>query len=191
MHRPRLRLTRAGLLVAAVTLCAAALGIGVWQLRDAHSPSEPAAAQRLTRTLPPGPSDPAATITSGGHKISCPSGTEPELVLSNAQFDPLPGDGVQFDPGSYRVTLSGEVNNDTNSSIDISALTPVVNGAAWAADVSGPTIVSPGEAQPVSINGTLVVASAMRSPRFGVDMSWQWSDSTLRPCAEKGLLSEH
>lgn len=191
MHRPRLGLTRVGLLTTVVTVFAAVLGVGVWQLRDGQAQSEPSVVQRLTQTLPPGPPDPAATITSGGQKISCPSGTEPELVLSHAQFDPMPANGIQFDPGSYSVTLSGAVNNDTNSSIDITALSPVVNGEAWPADVSGPRTVPPGEAQPVSVNGILVVASAMQSPRFGVEMNWQWSNATLRPCAEKGLLSEH
>ncbi|MCU1690745.1 MAG: hypothetical protein JWN20_2673 [Jatrophihabitantaceae bacterium] len=147
--------------------------------------------QHVPEKLPPAPPDPAASITVGGERIACPRGTEPEFVISAATFDPLPRNGSQFDPGTYTISLGGSVLNDTSGSIDIKALEPMVNGSAWAASVSGPATVAAGEAESVTISGTLVVQSVLDQPSFGADMQWQWSDATLRPCGAEGLLSEH
>jgi len=173
----------------AIVLLSVVTIVTVWQIRVSHA-AEPQAQQHLPSPLPPAPAQSALTIGSGSNAIVCPTGSMPTVILTAATFDPRPANGSDFLPGTYHVSLSGNVANDTTAAITVESLTTEVDGQPWAAAVSGPWKLGAGEMAPVTAEGTYVVADGPQRPAFGVDLDWQWRDVTLIPCGNARLISD-
>ena len=119
----------------------------------------------------------------------CPHGAQPYLNITRAHFVPALADGTHFRPGTYRITLTGTVVNETTGAIRITALTPEVGGQAWPARVSLPaSLPADGEA-PVRITGTYT-AHATAQAVAGARLSWDWAEHRLASCGAKGLVED-
>lgn len=169
----------------------------------ASSPSRPTASVGVDDDRPPaaahgpaaehGPAGvgrplgaPAPAVVDG---VTCPEGAVPAVNLTSARFSPQLVGGTDFAPGSYGITLSGVVANESTAPVVVRSLTLTVGGAPWTADVSPVGTVAAQTSTPITVRGTY----RSRGPaRVAIEahLDWQWQEPALRPCGEKGLVED-
>jgi hypothetical protein len=141
----------------------------------------------------PDPLPPAerAVVVPGrnGTKIVCPHGTEPEVSLTDARFEPALTGGTSFVPGRYRIRLVGTVVNATSQGIDVRGIQLTVGGRPWSAEAVAVTRVSANSSAPLVLEGEYLTR---RTERVDVraELQWRWTDHSLSPCGAKGLADD-
>lgn len=136
-----------------------------------------------------GPALVPRVLLRAGARVTCPTGAEPAVDLERADFRPGLVAGTRLSRGPHRITVTGSVTNETNSPVQVLGVDLRVGGRRWAATVSGPTRLGPGEGH------ALVVRGRYRSPRpqqarVGATLRWRWVDPRLRLCGDRGLLDD-
>jgi hypothetical protein len=151
-----------------------------------HGASRPASSNAIQ-----GPTVAAATVTAAaGRAITCPQGAEPGIMITNAHFSPQLAGGTTFLHGSYRVTLTGVVANETTRSIRVDGIDPVAQGAAWNPDrVTAPKSLAANSSGKLLIRGTYS-SSTRAQVKVGASLRWRWSDPALVPCGSRGLIED-
>jgi hypothetical protein len=180
-----LRRRLAVLTTVIVLACAAVIGViggRTWGGSDAHAT---AAIQG------PRPAPVTITAASGGSRIVCPRGSVPYVNITAADFTPKLTNGTQFRPGRYRITLSGQVANETTAAIVVDRIAPwTLKHRAWrAAHVTAPLRLS------ANSSGRLHITGIFHSPgrgqaALGASLHWHWASSRLARCGEKGLIDD-
>jgi hypothetical protein len=177
------------LLGSAALLVVAAAGVVAVQSRPATGTPAVAANQRPPK-LPSAVPAPAATVTGpDGATLSCPTGAVPAIVLTRSTFTPGLAGGTVMNPGRYRISMSGTVQNETTQPIAVRAVTVHIGGQPWQSTVRVAGAV------PAQSSVELVIEGTYQNPRPGTpdihaDLSWTWQAPELAPCGHDGLIED-
>lgn len=124
-----------------------------------------------------------------GHRRTCPTGSEPVVNLTGAQFQPRLVGGVTFARGSYRIRLRGVVANETTAPVTVLWLKPHVGFSIWNATVTVPRSIPAESSVPLVIDGTYV-STGTQHVSVRAQLGWEWQSPALRRCADEGLVHD-
>jgi hypothetical protein len=182
--RPPWRLLIGALAVAVVM----GLGPALLVARLSAGPQPRIDAHPRPSMLPSGTQPSPLTVTAAdGRHVTCPTGSEPAVALTDGAFTPTLGGGVTMRAGRYHIRLRGTVNNETGAAVDVRALTAVVRGRFWPARVTVARTIPPQSSVPVVIEGTYQ-STESGSVRISSKFDWRWHSSDLADCGETGLV---
>lgn len=174
---------------AAVMLAAGAVltGIAVAGGHRSAPPRPPAPAS----TAAPDPQAAAVTVRGpSGRAVTCPRGAVPYVDIHAARFHPRLVHGTSFRKGTYRLTLTGRVVNETTAAIRITGLRPVVAGRPWpGAAVTGPSVLAADAESVLRVEG-VYDSPATAQADVALRLSWEWADAGLAACGDKGLVDD-
>jgi len=121
--------------------------------------------------------------------VVCPQGAVPAVMLTGSQFVPPLIGGTTFGAGTYRITVTGTVANETTAAITIRAIALTIAGRAWTADVTRPATLPAQSSAPLRIEG-VYRSPSIAAASIKTDLDWQWQAPALRACGEKGLVED-
>jgi len=140
-----------------------------------------------------GPRSAPVTVwpSADGKSITCPQGSVPYVNITAAEFTPKLTDGSHFGLGRYRITLSGQVANETTAAIVVDRITPwILHHRPWpAARVGAPLRLAANSSGKLHISGTFRPAPRTQAV-LGATLHWHWAAKRLARCGEKGLISD-
>jgi hypothetical protein len=138
------------------------------------------------------PSGPAPLTVSGpgGRRITCPTGSEPAVMITQGEFVPSLFRGTTMNRGKYLIRLRGSVNNETGAAVDVRKLLASVRGRFWsAARITVAPIIAPQSSVSLIIEGRyLSVQNGPVAVRTHLD--WRWHDAGLAHCGDSGLIPD-
>jgi hypothetical protein len=184
----RRRLLLAALL--ALVALGAATGAAVVVVR-ADRPAPTAAAPQRPPLLPPGASASPFTVTGAdGSTVACPTGSEPTVMITEANFAPTLTDGSVMAKGRYHIRLRGTVDNETGAAIDVKRLFASVRYGFWpGAQVRVARTIAAQSSARITVDGTYT-SKTKGTVRVATHLDWQWHDSGLTGCGENGLVAD-
>jgi hypothetical protein len=184
MMRQRTRLTLAAVVTVA-GLSAATVVLVRWG--GGHS----AAATPLpTPVLPAVPAPtPHILVLANGKRLTCPFGTTPEVMISDARFSPDLIGATTLHPGRYQLGMSGQIANDTDAAITVSGVSVSVQGRPAQLRLTAPGQIPAHGSVPMVLEGPFTSTRTERAD-IKTQLTWQWTDHGLRPCGEEGLIED-
>jgi hypothetical protein len=183
------RAARLAMVVAAALLVA---GLGTLVAVTRPHPRDTTALANQRPSKLPGAAVPTVPVVTGsdGRAITCPYGTVPEVNITDAAFSPSLTNGVLIGVGTYRITLRGQLVNETSAPISVKTVDLLVNGAAWSAKVTAADSVPANGATSFLAEGTYH-SGHEGTVTINTEVDWQWRAESLRPCGHRGLIHEH
>jgi hypothetical protein len=185
-HRRRL------ILPAVLTLLAvlAAAGAVTVLIRAARGAPAPVALTRPPLLPAGGAAVPYTFTDTAGRTVVCPTGSEPTVMITAATFTPhLAGGSAMAAGRSYRIHLTGTVDNETGAAIDVSRLFASVRDSFWPARITLKRTIPAQSSVRVSVDGTYTSHRA-GDVRVATHLSWSWHDTKLTGCDENGLVAD-
>ncbi|MHA6758186.1 hypothetical protein [Streptacidiphilus sp. PAMC 29251] len=130
---------------------------------------------------------PAGGTASPGTRLDCPTGSLPGIMLTEVVFDPPLTGGTDFTVQTYRITVTGQINNETGAALTVSGVTAQVRGESWHPRLTVPKVVEPGTSVQITLSGKYSSDYAGPAP-LSTDLLWDWQNPALRACGVKGLI---
>ena len=132
---------------------------------------------------------PAGGTASPGARLDCPTGSTPGIMLTDVVFDPPLTGGTDFTERTYRITVTGQINDETGAALAVSGITAQVRGRSWHPRLTFPQVVRPGTSVPVTLSGSY--RSDYTGPALlSTDLLWDWQNPALRACGVQGLIDD-
>jgi hypothetical protein len=184
--RPRRRLLPA-LLVAAALVSAGTVAV----LLTRTTPAPPSVAAHPRPPLLPAaaPAAPLIVHAADGSAITCPTGSEPTVMISDGRFSPALIQGSTMAKGHYHIVLRGTVNNETSAAVAVRELTATVRGLPWRPRITVARTIAPQSSADLVIDGTFV-STEVGPVDVRTQFDWRWHSADLTDCGGVGLIKD-
>jgi hypothetical protein len=168
-----------------VLLCSAVTGVvgaQTWWAADTPARAAIQGPRPAVVKVTPGP---------GAAPVTCPQGAVPYVNITFANFKPNLVDGTRFRSGRYRISLSGQVANETTSAIVIDRDEPwTLSHQPWPAGrVRAPMKLAANSSGRLRITGTFRAITSGHA-RLGATLHWHWASPRLAACGARGLIDD-